>query len=324
MATKASRRTVANKQVSEKTKKTPRVRKLQPVSHKSFRLSKKLHKLQKKPIAGVITLIRQTLGLFKHNKKLFLGIVFVQIILAFVFVQGFGSLATISDLKHDVQQTFGEDLSSLTTSVALFGYMISSVSTGNQGGETYQVFLTLVTSLAIIWAIRQVMAGQKISIRDAYYKGIYPLVPFVLILFVIGIQLIPALIGNLLYSTVSTNDLAVTAAEKAIWLLILALLVLLSAYMILSSLFALYIVTLPDMTPMQALRSARGLVLHRRIAIGLRLVVLPIVLLMAAAGIMIPLILLVPWAAQAIFLVLSGVGLFLIHAYLYNLYRALL
>ena len=59
---------------------------------------------------------------------------------------------------------------------------------------------------------------------------------------------------------VRQRKIAIGALEKAIWWIFLGLTGLLSAYMISSSVFALFISTLPNMTPMKALRSARNLV----------------------------------------------------------------
>ena len=88
----------------------------------------------------------------------------------------------------------------------------------------------------------------------------YPLIPFILVLLVCCLQLLPLIIGSSLYSLVVSNGIAVQPIEKFVWALLFASLALLSLYMITSSLFALYISTLPDMTPMKALRSARELV----------------------------------------------------------------
>ena len=56
--------------------------------------------------------------------------------------------------------------------------------------------------------------------------------------------------------------------------------------------FALYIVTLPDMTPMKALRSARELVRYRRWTVLRKVLFLPLMLLVVAAIIMVPIIIL--------------------------------
>jgi hypothetical protein len=83
-------------------------------------------------------------------------------------------------------------------------------------------------------------------------------------------------------------------------------------------------VTLPDMTPLKALRSARQLVLHRRLSILLRVIALPIILVTMAAIVMVPIILFAGGLAQIIFSTLTMFGLVFVHGYLYSLYRALL
>src|SRR5690606_28518012 len=118
-----------------------------------------------------------------------------------------------------------------------------------------QMLLLLIASLAIIWALRKTHGDVKVRARDAFYQGMYPLIPFILVLLVIGLQLLPLLLGSSLYSLVTTNGIAVHAIEQTAWLLLFGGLSLLSLYMLSSSLFALYIVTLPNMTPMKALRS---------------------------------------------------------------------
>jgi K+-sensing histidine kinase KdpD len=83
-------------------------------------------------------------------------------------------------------------------------------------------------------------------------------------------------------------------------------------------------VTLPDMTPLKALRSARELVRYRRWTILLRVLFLPVLLLLAAAIIMVPIItLLTPLTKWMIFL-LSMIAIAVVHSYMYSLYRELL
>lgn len=310
--------------LSQKAVSTSRKRKLEAPKHNSFRVTKKMHQLQKKPIDGAFTLLKRSFAILRANKRIFVGIILIQLLLSIIFVYSVGSLTSFSDLRYDVEQAFGDDLGRFGTAAALLGYLTGSLSSVEGAASVYQLAVTLITSLAIIWALRQLSAGHSIGIRDSYYKGMYPLIPFLLVLVVIGIQLIPAILGIFVYSTVTANELAVTTVERLMWLLLLILMLLLSAYMILSSIFALYIATLPEMTPLRALRSARGLVLNRRVAVALRLAVLMIVLIVVSIVVMLPVVLFVPVIAQLVFLLISGLGLFYIHSYLYGLYRALL
>jgi hypothetical protein len=301
--------------------KKPRIRK-QP-SYKSFRLSKKIKPAAKKPLPGIFSLCKISIAPFKKNKKLFLGIILIHFIFTVIFVSGIGSTTDFVQVKNDLEEAFGADLSKAASAVTLFSYALSSGS-GTGGSANYQMFISLIVSLAIIWSIRQTLAGEKIGVRQAFYQGIYPLVPFMAVLLVIGLQFIPALIGNFLLVTVISGGLAVTVLEQALWWLIFIMLLTLSLYMVLSSIFALYISTLPDMTPMRALRSARGLVMHRRIHIALRLIGLPVVILIIYGLILMPLIFTMPILVVPVILLLGSFSLFFMHSYLYNLYRALL
>ncbi len=299
-----------------------RVRKVP--EHKSFRLSKRIRN-PRPALPGVHRIWSQTFRLIYANKKLFLGIIAVHVVLSVIFVRGFGISTEFTDLKTQVDELLGGSVNQLGTSLALFSYLATTAATqASEVAGAYRVFLTFIATLAIIWAARQVLAGKKTTIREAFYSGMYPLIPFMLVLFVIGLQLIPAIIGNMAYGFIVSGGLAITTAEKLIVLIFFLLLLLLSFYMIISSVFALCISTLPDMTPMKALRSARGLVLYRRWSVGLRLIALPMVLLVLALITIMPLIIFIPVLAEPVFFLAGSIGLLLGNLYIYNLYRALL
>lgn len=304
------------------TKRTLRVKKT--LSHRTFKLSKNVRS-NTAPLPGAFKLVRLALSLLYANKRLFLGITAVHVLLSVIFVRGFGISDDLVRLKQGLIDLFGEDANQLQIAVALFGQVATSAGTqASEAAGVYQMFLMLIASLAIIWALRQVLARQKITVKDAYYKGQHPVIPFLLVLLVIGLQLIPALIGNTLYATAAKSGLLVTGIEQLLALIIFLLLVLLSFYMIISSTFALYISTLPDMTPMRALRSARELVLNRRLSIALRVIALPLMLLVFSMITIVPLIIFVPLLVEPVFFVMSSLGLLIVHAYMYNLYRSLL
>jgi hypothetical protein len=232
----------------------------------------------------------------------------------------------VSTLKHTLDQASAGHIDALASGLSVFALLVGSA--GNNSNPTagaYQLFLALMASLAIIWALRQVLAGtKKVRIRDTYYRGMYPLVPFILVLIVIALQLVPLLVGSTVYSLVINNGIAVLTVEKLVWALLYAVLALLSFYMVSSSLFALYIVTLPDMTPLKALRSARELVRYRRWTVLRKILCLPIILLAVAAVIMLPIIVWLTALAQWVFFLLTMFSLVGVHAYMYVLYRELL
>ncbi len=298
-------------------------RRLRVGNYQSFRLAKRIKHPARLPNAWRLT--RSTWQTLWQHKELFIGITLMYGLLNLLLVQGLASNTDVTSLKDTLNQAFTGNFGSIASGLSVFVVLVGSAGNGSsQTAGAYQLFLGLITSLAVIWALRQVLAGAKVRVRDAYYRGMYPLVQFVLVLLVIGLQFLPLLVGSSLYSLVITNGIAVYFIEKAVWALLFALLAVLSLYMVSSSIFALYIVTLPDMTPMKALRSARELVRHRRWTILRKILCLPLILLVAAAIVMVPIIIWLTPLAQWVFFLLTMFALVAVHAYLYTLYRELL
>jgi hypothetical protein len=301
---------------------SPRMLKKQKYS--SFKLHKKIKPTQPK-LHSSLFYFKASLRHIKQHKKIFGGITLVYIVLTIVLVRGFGTSSDITDLKSIFSQLYSGQFGGLLTAGSLFGLIVtSSNSTNSSEGGVYQVVVLLLVSLATIWALRQTMSGTKIRIRDAFYKGMYPLIPMIAVLLSIGLQLIPIIIAGWMYGVLIASGLATSIIEKTLSIIFIIFLSILSLYMITSSLFALYIVALPDMTPMKALRSARQLVLHRRWIVLRKIVVLPILLLIVAAVIMFPIIVFAAVIAEWVYLFLSLFGWILCVSYIYIIYRDLL
>jgi len=279
-----------------------------------------------RPLPKARKLFWASLQLLWQHKKLFGGIIVIYGLLNILFVRGLSGSSDLSSLKSTLDSVFhGGFGGKLASSATSFVYLLGTSGSGNTATSgVYQSMLLIVCSLAFIWALRQALAKHAVRIRDSFYQGMYPLVPFLLLFLVIGLQLLPLAIGGGLYSTVISNGIAVHAYEKAFWLLLFIALALWSLRMITSSVFAVYIVTLPDMTPLKALRSSKQLVYGRRLLIWRKLIFLPIILLILAALIEFPLIMFVTSLAAWVFFALSMIALAVVHAYLYNLYRELL
>lgn len=277
----------------------------------------------KLPSANVIT--RRAASLLWQHWRLFAGITLIYGLVNFMFVQGFSGASDVPALKETFNQIFTGNFGFLASGLSTFAVMLGSAgNTTSQTAGAYQAILAIIASLAVIWTLRTVASGDRPRVRDAYYRGMTPFVPFVLVLLVVALQLLPLIIGSGLYSLVITNGIAIYAMEKLFWGSLFGVFGLLSFYMLSSSLFALYIVTLPDMTPMKALRSARELVRHRRWTVLRKLLCLPLILLVVAAAIMVPIIILLTPLAPWIFFLLTMSALTVGHTYIYTLYRELL
>ncbi len=268
--------------------------------------------------------MKSSLKVLKQNWKLFFGIGLMYAIVSIVLVRGFSAQLGLADAKD--QLLHGDTkVGTLTVVGGLLSFLIGTVgTTASAAGGVYQTILLIIGSIVIIWALRQVQGGVKVTAKHAYYRGTYSLVPFTIVMVIVGVQFLPMALGGWLYSQAIGNNISATFLERASWGVVLFLLGILSLYMVTSSLFALYISTLPDMEPFRALRSARKLVLHRRWMIMRKILFLPLFLLVATAIIMVPLLLFATTLAEWSFFVLGVALLIETHSYMYTLYRSLL
>jgi len=277
------------------------------------------------PLPSVWQLTKSAASIIWNNIWLFIFISVVYGIASLLLVQGLTNTTDASSVKSVFDHLSKGDFSSFFNGLGVYVVLIGSATkTSGPTSGPYQLILILMTSLALIWALRQILAGKKFRIRDTYYRGMYPIIPFFLVLLVVCIQFLPFIIGGDIYTTVVSTGIAAHAYEKLIWFLVFLGLAAWSLYMVSASVFALYIVTLPDLTPLQALRSARELVRHRRWTVLRKMLALPVILLVVAAVIMLPFILLLTAISQWIFFLLSMFALVPVHAYMYSLYREMI
>jgi hypothetical protein len=304
---------------SPKKSSPSNVRKLKPSKGKLFNRIKIQNTI---PTAGQI--FKTSVTFLYLHKKIFGSISLIYLGLNMLLVRGFGLTTDLSLAKQAFEELVSGAGNSFSSSAAIFGFLVNSNSPGTEVASVYQSIIIVIVSLALIWVLRQTHAREKVSLKDAFYKSSYPLVPFLLVLMFIGLQLIPLVLGSFLFSTTVGSGTAVGGAENTAWSAISFMLVLWSAYMVSASIFALYIVTLPDMTPLKALRSAKKLVQFRRWAIIRKLLFLPVILMVLMAIIMFPTIMFLTPIAEVIFIILATVSLPIVHSYIYSLYRELL
>ncbi|HYH74450.1 MAG TPA: hypothetical protein VD735_00655 [Candidatus Saccharimonadales bacterium] len=299
-------------------------RKLKKPKYRSFKLQKKIPKdVTGHPLPSAFKILKGAFVILKNNWKPFLGIAIIYALLNALLVKGLTAGVDLNELKGSVTGGASGHVAELLGGTVLFSYLVGTAGNAStQSGGIFQLLLGVVASLAFIWTLRQAYAGTKTRIRDGFYRGMYPFIPFLLVMIVVFLQLIPFMAGAYLYSAITT--LGVSGAEMVIWACVFFLLVLLSLYMLTSSLFALYIVCLPDMEPIKALRAARALVRYRRWTVMRKVLFMPLVLVLISAVIMVPLIIFVSAVAVWAFFILGVMVLAYVHSYMYTLYRELL
>lgn len=299
---------------SSKTRKKP--------EYKSFRLQKRLkHPGPKLPNWWI--LLKKVFALLAVNKKPIFVFFILYAVLNILLVRGIAPTIDISGIQESYEE-LGIETSGWAAGLTAFGSLLQfGASNVNPTAQLYQLILIVVAALAFIWLFRQQQAGNQVTMKMAFYRGMYPIIPFVLIICVIGLQLIPATIGNFLFSTVVANGLVVGFLEQLLWLMLFIFTLILSFYWVSTSLIALFIVTLPEMTPMQSLREAKQLVSLRRISVMLKILALIVIIFLAIAIIILPLIFLNALIAEWVFFAITILLIPFTTAYLFSLYREL-
>lgn len=298
-------------------------RKLAQPTYRRFRLQKRI-KHPAGPLPTAWQLFKDSVQHVWQHKKLFGGIALIYLALTLVLVRGYIVTNDLGTAKQAIEELVTGVSGQLASSLALLGILLGSSATQGAAAAVYQAVIAIIVSLAVIWALRQTHAKKHITVKESYYKSSYPLVPFILVLIVIGLQLLPFMVGNFLYSAATRAGLTATVFENAVWLAFTFILVVWTFYMITASLFALYIVTLPNMEPLQSLRSAKQLVKHRRWTVMRKLMFLPFALLVFSLIIMVPVIMFLTPIAEVVFLLMTATLLPLSHSYVYTLYKELL
>jgi hypothetical protein len=242
-----------------------------------------------------------------------------------LLVRGFFSNQDFTVIKQTLDSiltgTTGKIESTLIQLTTLFS---SNNTISTTTGGIYQTILLIICSLAIIWIFRQSQAKKPVSMKAAFYQGMYPIIPFLLVLLVVTIQLLPLLTASYLFKALISNGVAVLWWEIMISYVVICTLAYSSLRMLTSSIFAFYIVTLPGMAPLQALRSARNLVFGRRLLIWRKFLLLPFVLVVATSLLVLPFMFIFTSVVSWLFFILSVFWFSISHGYLYTLYRELI
>ena len=243
--------------------------------------------------------------------------------LYFVFVRVLTQV-DINDLTTTVNDVFGDGEETFLTQLISVGTLFGeSTNFDNQTGMIYFI-VTMIYSLAIIWILRLIWAERKPKAKVAYYEGMYPLVPFFLVILFMIVQAIPFSIGGFFFQNAFNNGLAISFIEKAFFVGVFAAGAIISAYFIIGSVVAMYAVTVPGVTPSEARRTAKRILKGRRFKVIRQVMIF---LFISGAIALVPMMLSI-WLLPQTTIVMAAIVLILtipwIHFYFYGLYRDLI
>jgi len=268
--------------------------------HRSFRRTLRRDYVRSLKLPGYWSFTNTVRKTLWQHKKTFFWLFIIYIILTAILV-GITSQDSYSQISDTLRTTGGDLFKGNWGEVGQAGMLLLIGATGGSTStltDTQQVYagiLILFTWLTTVWLLRAILAGKKPKLRDGLYSAGAPALSTLLVIALGVVQLLPVAIAFLGFSGVMSAGLAVSGVESMVFWMVVLLLVSLSLYWLTSTFFALVVVTLPGMYPMQAIRAAGDLVIGRRFRILLRLLWVALTVIITWAVIMIPIIIFDAW-----------------------------
>ena len=282
--------------------------------HRSFRLTRRRDYDRALALPGYAAFTREVNQTLKQHKRVFLWLTLFYTIALAVTV-GISAQDSLTNLTKSLRDTGTEVFKGDIGQIGNAGLLITAITTtgiGNDGltqiQQVYTVLLGLLVWLTTVWLLRSLLAGHKVRMRDGLYTAGAPIVGTLILAVVLVAQMLPMAIAFLAYNAASSTGLLDGGVEAMLFWVAAALLTLLSLYWITSTFFALIIVTLPGMYPLNALKIAGDLMIGRRIRILLRLAWMGLCVFVGWALIMIPVIIIDAWI-KGVWSQLEGVPL---------------
>lgn len=306
--------------------------------HRSFRRTRRRDCSRSLTLPGYMAFTRQVNKTLWTHRKIFAWLIVIYSILTAVLigVASQDSYTALTDGLRDAgAQIFGGDVAQVGTAsqtvlqIATSGFETSATDVQ----QVYSVLMSLLAWLATVWLLRNLLAGHKVRVRDGLYSSGAPIIATFLVAVVLVVQLLPLALAVLGYAAASASGLLAGGVEAMLFWAAAGLLGLLSLYLVTSTFFALIIVTLPGMYPLQALRAAGDMVMGRRTRILLRFLWMLLNLVVTWAVVLIPVILFDTWLKgvwsqiqglpliPVVLLILGSFTVIWTSAYVYLLYR---
>lgn len=264
--------------------------------HKTFVRTRRRDKIKRPKIEGYIAFPWYVLRMLWNRKWVYIRFIFTFFILSVIF---------IGALQADNISSVNETIDSAASGTDVIGPVMRAAMTvgssiagalNNNLSDVQYIYISALVILAIltvIWLLRHQLAGNKLKMRDGLYSAAAPIAAEYVLLIVGIAQLIPAALGVLVYVSATTAGLLSGGIETAMFSLALFLIVVLTLYFMTTTLFAMFIATIPGTYPMKAYRTARQIVAGQRLRLLLRLLWMVIILLVVNFIVLVPIVIVV-------------------------------
>ena len=188
--------------------KTRRAHFLKRRPHRSFRLTRRRDYVRSLHVPGYWSLTTQSAKMIWLNKRLFFGLALVYALIVFVLA-GLMDQETYKKIKALAEGTVEQGaVSDLFATFSIFGGVVYGQLTNQPNNALQQilgVLALIMVWLTTIWLLRSVSSGNLPNIRDGLYRAGAPLVAFIVLLFIVLCQILPAAGGVILYTTLKPD-----------------------------------------------------------------------------------------------------------------------
>lgn len=306
--------------------------------HRSFRLTRRRDYKRSLKLPGYFGFTGHVVKTLWARKNTYVLLVAVFSIITMTLASTF-SQSTFVQLSDILTETSSDILGGDIDQISQAGLLLLSFGGGALSGditEAQQILAFIVfvlVWLTIVWLLRAQLAGGAPRLRDGLYNAGSPIVASSLLFLLFLVQLIPGALAIIILNAAYTSELLGFGFLPFVVALGSLLLIIFSVYLVVSSIFALVVVTLPGMYPWRALRTAGDLVTGRRLRILYRLTWMVLVMFVVWALVMIPIIIFATWLqgvwpffehiplVPVCLTIMSTIGIVFVSAYVYLLYR---
>lgn len=341
---KTAKRAESSKRTEPEEPKQGRFKKNRPSKvnpHKSFKRSYREDYVRETNVPGVMYHLFATFRVIFKNWKLFVPLLLISIVTAVLFI-GLMSEANYQEFQQVIDETSEEyGVEKLGSFLKAGLLLISTITTGGLSGTTseaagvFGVIIFLIIWLTTVFLLRHILAEHKVKLRDGLYNAMTPLISTFVVFLIALVQCIPLFFLVIVTSAAIQTNFLATPFYALVFFIFAALMILLSGYLLSSTLIAMVAVTAPGMYPMRAMHAASDLMMGRRVKFVIRLIALFIAMVIMWVIIMLPLILFdmfmkqFEWTAGVPFvpvclLVLTCFTAVYFSAYIYLYYRWML
>ncbi|MBL8159291.1 hypothetical protein JNJ66_02445 [Candidatus Saccharibacteria bacterium] len=247
--------------------------------HRSFRLTRHTEVPHYKPIPSWWRLAGRTVRLLWRMRQIVGALLLIYIVINWVLI-GLTTVKNFESFKQLADSLIIDFFGGLQELFLLAGTAVTSVNDQTVATQVMVGIIGLLFWLGYIWLARHAIADKRTTLRETLYLSGTSLVPTALVFLLGAMQTLPGLMGVTALAAVMQGGWEDgTMAMASMFVVLAALLILLSVYFLVSTFVALQIVALPGMYPWRALQDARVIIAGRRFSVMRKVLILPVLAL---------------------------------------------